>query len=83
VGKNITEILWTSTAKKDLREIFKYLVQFAEDAAFRVINKIVDKAEILRGDSPEIGQIEPLLSHKPVVYRHLVEGNYKIIYSVR
>jgi addiction module RelE/StbE family toxin len=83
VGKNITEILWTSTAKKDLREIFEYLVQFSEDAAFRIINKIVDKAEILRGDSPEIGQREPLLSHKPVGYRYLVEGNYKIIYSIR
>lgn len=55
MGKNITEILWTSTAKKDLKEIFEYLVQFSEDAAFRIINKIVDKAEIRRGDSPEIG----------------------------
>ena len=82
MGKNITGILWTSTAKRDLQETFAYLVEFSEDAAFRVINKILDKAGILIGDSSGIGQREPLLRHKSVVYRYLVEGNYKIIYSV-
>ncbi len=81
--KNITDIVWTSPAKDDLREIFNFLAEFSEDGAFRVINKILDKAEILRGGSPGIGQKEPLLSNKPGEYRYLVEGNYKIIYRVK
>jgi len=83
VEKNISEIVWTSPAKDDLKEIFDFLAKLSEEGAFRVIEKILDKVEILRGDSPGIGQREPLLSHKPEEYRYLVEGNYKIIYRVK
>lgn len=81
--KNIKEIVWTKPAKNDLQDIYDYIAEFSEEAAFRVITKIVDKVEFLKDGFTEIGQREPLLSHKPDVYRYLVEGNYKIIYKVR
>jgi addiction module RelE/StbE family toxin len=83
VEKEIKEIVWTNPAKKDLQDIYNYLAEFSENAAFRVITKILEKTEVLKGGFPEIGQQEPLLSHKRDVYRYLVEGNYKIIYRVK
>jgi toxin ParE1/3/4 len=83
VGKKIIEIIWTNPAKTDLKDIFEYLALFSEEAAYRVINKILDKAEILKDGFTEIGQVEPLLINKPDVYRYLVETNYKIIYRVK
>jgi toxin ParE1/3/4 len=32
--------------------------------------------------SPLIGQVEPLLTHRPIEYRFLVFKNYTLIYSV-
>ncbi|MCK4765579.1 MAG: type II toxin-antitoxin system RelE/ParE family toxin [Candidatus Aminicenantes bacterium] len=81
--KSIKKTKWTNPAKKDLRNIFEYLSQFSKNAALRVINKILDKVELLEEGFTEIGQQEPLLEHKPDVYRYLVEGNYKIIYRVK
>lgn len=83
MGNRVTEIIWTNPAKEDLYDVFEYLARFSEDAAFRVVNKILDKVEILRGGSPGLGQREPLLRHREEVYRYLVEGNHKIIYSIR
>ena len=79
--KSITEIVWANPAKVDLKDIFEYIAEFSEDAALRIITKILDRVEILKG-FPEIGPIEPLLSHKTDGYRYLVEGNYKIIYRI-
>ena len=81
--KTIEEIVWTNPAKKDLQDIYDYLAEFSEEAAFRVITRILDKAEVLKDGFPDIGQREPLLLHKPDVYRYLVQGNYKIIYRVK
>ncbi len=81
--KTIKGILWTKPAKNDLQDIYDYLAEFDEEAAFRVVTRILDKAEILKAGFTEIGQREPLLTHKTDVYRYLVEGNYKIIYRVK
>ncbi|MCP5106473.1 MAG: type II toxin-antitoxin system RelE/ParE family toxin [bacterium] len=81
--KTITEIVWTEPAKEDLRDIYDYLAQFSEEAAFRVITRILDKAAVLKDGFTEICQRELLLTHKADVYRYLVEGNYKIIYRVK
>ncbi len=81
--KEIKDIVWTNPAKRDLQDIYNYLAEFSENAAFRVITKILEKTEVLKDGFPEIGQKEPLLIHKPDVYSYLVEGNYKIIYRVK
>jgi toxin ParE1/3/4 len=83
VEKKIKKIVWTYPAKNDLQDIYDYIAEFSEEAAFRVITGILDKAEVLKGGFPGIGQKEPLLSHKTDIYRYLVEGNYKIIYRVK
>jgi len=83
VEKTIKEIVWTKPAKNDLQEIYDYLAEFAEEAAFRVIMRIIDKTEVLKDGFTEIGQRELLLTHKTDVYRYLVESNYKIIYRVK
>ncbi|MCU0288260.1 MAG: type II toxin-antitoxin system RelE/ParE family toxin [Acidobacteria bacterium] len=59
------------------------MAEFSEEAAFGVITGILDKADVLKGGFPALGQKEPLLSHKTDVYRYLVEGNYKIIYRIK
>lgn len=81
--KTVKEIVWTKPAKTDLQEIYDYLAEFAEEAAFRVIMRIIDKTEVLKDGFTEIGQREPLLTHKTDVYRYLVERNYKINYRVK
>jgi toxin ParE1/3/4 len=66
-----------------LRDIFDFLAEFSEEAAFRVITRILDKTEFLKDGFTGIGQREPLLTHKSDIYRYLVEGNYKIIYRMK
>jgi plasmid stabilization system protein ParE len=82
VEKEVIEIIWTNPAKNDLKDIYDYLSFFSEVSAYRVINRIIKKVEILRDGFLEIGQVEPLLINKVDVYRYLVEKNHKIIYKV-
>ncbi|MCP4150853.1 MAG: type II toxin-antitoxin system RelE/ParE family toxin [bacterium] len=80
---NITEIVWTYPAKKELRDIYDYLSEFSEEAAFRIVNKIMDRTDVLKNGYTEIGLKELLLENKADDYRYLLEGNYKIIYRIK
>ena len=82
--KGIKEIIWTNPAKEDLKNIFDYLAEFSEGSAHRVVNRILDRTDmLLKQGFSEMGQREPLLEHKSDVYRYLLEGNYKIIYRAK
>lgn len=76
------EIIWSAFAEKQLDEIFEY---YNENASNKVAKKSVQS--IIRTPSkliknPLLGQIEPLLQERSQAYRYLVNGNYKIIYSI-
>ncbi len=73
-------VLFTNPAVEDLQTIREYLAQYSESLAKRTIERIIDKADLLRNGFPDIGQVEPLLEDHPLKPRYLLEGNYKIIY---
>jgi len=75
-------IFWSVTAEVRLLKIHRY---YLEKAGVKVANRLVRdvvSASIRLGHQPLIGPLEPALEGMSVEYRYLVEGNYKIIYSV-
>lgn len=75
-------VLWTEFARQELRKIFNYLRQNAGlNVAKKESAKIV-QATFRLTNQPELGRLEPLLSHRKEELRFLVHQTYKIIYFV-
>jgi toxin ParE1/3/4 len=76
------KIYWTDFSENELQNIFSY---FMEKANIRVANEIaegiVNETEVLE-NNPYIGQIEESLKDRTKEFRHLIYGNYKIIYWI-
>jgi len=69
------------SSKEDLYNIYTQLsMQFSEEKAFGVLNRIMQRVEVLTS-MPLIGQKEPLLAKLKGDYRRIIEGHYKIIYN--
>jgi len=68
---------WTELAKDDLQEIYDYVSQDSELYALRLIDKIVERTEIL-AEHPLTGRIVPEFDDKTI--REVIEGNYRIVY---
>lgn len=63
-------------------KFFEYYLNVAgSKIATKIITQIIISADILKND-PELGQVELMLENKTIRYRYIVQGNYKIIYSV-
>ena len=76
------KIIWSQSAKAQLREIFSYYTAVAsEQTALRLVDKIASRVNILR-NNPQAGSREESLAAYPQEFRYLVEGNYKIVYFV-
>lgn len=58
-----------------------YSLNSSPKIARKIVNKIVDRVEILL-KNPHSGNTEELLSEMPEDFRYLVESNYKIIYWI-
>ena len=74
-------IIFTATALNDLVDIQLFLEGISEIYADETVDKIYERVFDLENFS-EMGQREPLLINYSIVYRYLVEGDYKIIYSI-
>jgi toxin ParE1/3/4 len=75
-------VLWTEFAVTQLEQIFDYYKYTAGIKVSRkIVAQITDRTLLLE-KNPLIGKREPLLENRKKDYRFLVEGNYKIIYSV-
>ena len=75
-------VFWTDTARFQLEEIFIYYKDRASVAvAQKIVKRIIDRTLQLERN-PQSAPKEPLLSDRKFEYRFLVEGNYKIIYSI-
>jgi plasmid stabilization system protein ParE len=75
-------VFWTDTARFQLEEIFAYYKNRASLAvAQKLVKGIIDRTLQLERN-PQSAPKEPLLSDRKFEYRYLVEGNYKIIYSI-
>ncbi|NJO02212.1 MAG: type II toxin-antitoxin system RelE/ParE family toxin [Bacteroidia bacterium] len=77
------KILWTDTAKDDLRNIYQLIKSSSHstELARKTIYKIRKKIRLLQSN-PEIGAIQEDLSNQTYTYRYLVSGSYHIIYRV-
>jgi len=76
-------VRWTDIAEERLKNIFDYYLDIAGDnAAVKIISKIVDSADLL-GTMPYMASEEKYLSGQKFVYRSLVVSKlFKIIYFV-
>lgn len=72
----MAEVIWTKLAQFDLQDIYEYICKDSELYAIRLVDKIVERVEILK-DYPETGKVVPELNDNSV--RELIEGMYRII----
>ena len=76
------KITWSNFSKFKLLEIFKY---YKENVSTKVAKDLVKNLTLEPNvliKAPYIGQIEPLLSERNIVYRYIIFKSYKILYSV-
>lgn len=74
------QVRWTAEAELWLRDIHDYIAQDNPAAAQRTVQRIYEKAQVLRRH-PEIGYVYRPRSGRPV--RILLYGHYRIAYRVR
>jgi plasmid stabilization system protein ParE len=76
------KIIWTDFAIANLKDIFDYYLENAnEKVAHKIRKRILNSTNQLK-INPEIGQIEINLESLKKNHRYLVSDNYKIIYRV-
>jgi toxin ParE1/3/4 len=74
-------VIFTTTALNDLKDIQVFLEEISENYADKTIDEIYERAFDLE-NFPELGPREPLLIKYSIIYRYLVQGDYKLIYSI-
>jgi toxin ParE1/3/4 len=76
----MVEVIWTKKAFGQFERAIKYIHQEQGYYYADVVrNKILETTRLLE-NNPNIGTIEPLLTHKKSEYRFLLIWSYKIIY---
>ena len=75
----MTQVIWTTRAQKDIRNIAAYISEQSIDASQKVIKTILDCERYFLGDVFFSGQVQPVKNRKND-YHYLIEGHYKIIY---
>lgn len=75
----MVEIIWTQYALEDLQAIHDYIAQDSEFYATRFVNKLISRVDILI-NHPKAGKMVPEFENE--LLRELIEGNYRIIYSI-
>ncbi len=74
------KVYWTDFASRCLSEIyFHYRKNAGEKVAKRIKSEIFLKVNSLK-TYPNLGQIEPFLDETGLGHRHLISGNFQIIY---
>jgi toxin ParE1/3/4 len=76
----MVKVRWTKEAESWLREIHDYIAQDNPAAAFRTVQRIYHKAELLE-EFPEIGYV--YRKQKPHPIRILLYGHYRIAYVIK
>lgn len=73
-------IVFTEEAIKNLDDIYDYYQEIAPPVAYKIIEAIIERANQLI-NFPDSGPEEPYLKHLGLGHRHLIEGNYKIVFT--
>jgi len=75
----LTKLVWSENAFRALSRIEEYLSEFNINASQKVVNRLINRAEVLT-EHPQIGRIVPELGVENI--RELIEGNYRIVYRI-
>ncbi len=76
-------VLWTKTARADLKEIIDYIAMDSLQTALEKLDLIEGKVASL-GLTPEIGRKVPeLLDYKDMSYREMIITPWRVIYQVK
>ncbi len=76
------EIIWAPRAQEQANLAITYcLTQFGRTIARRFVNKL-EKDNLRIKNNPFIGVVEPAFANRTKQYRSLIEGYYKIIYTI-
>lgn len=74
--------MWSAFSEKQIDDIFKYYTQKATSkVALDIVTKILLAPDVLI-NNPKIGQKEPTIQHRLIIYHYILALNYKIIYSI-
>ncbi len=77
----MSQVIWLRRAELDLVKIVHYFDGLDEiDVGRKLVENIADRVSILE-TNPGAGPIEKLTSDRREMFRFLVEGNYKILYT--
>jgi plasmid stabilization system protein ParE len=75
------EIVWSIEAKKNLEDLYEYILEFSVQGAENVVSEILERAKQLE-KQPLSGRIEPLLKDLGLEHRYLIQRHFKIIYRI-
>ena len=75
-------VIWSDFAVRQLEQIFQFFTERTDEHIARsIVLELLSTSEKLI-EHPALGPREVTLIHLSTTYRYLVQGNYKIIYSV-
>ena len=72
-------VRWSAPARRDLREIYRYIALDSKFYARKVVETIVDKADLL-SHSPLIGRVVPEIEDQSI--REIFAYSYRLIYEI-
>jgi toxin ParE1/3/4 len=76
------QVIITSSAEDDLKEIVDYIAQEEPGIALKIFDKLEHRILSLR-DFPDRGRVVPELKDKDIVaYREIIESPWRIVYSI-
>ena len=75
------QVIWTDESLKDLEVIYDFIAEQSAKSATKIIQSILSRTRQLEA-FPQSGSPQETASKIKREYRYLVEGNYKIIYSL-
>lgn len=73
------KVAWTDQAYERLAEIHDFIARDSEEAADRLVDKVIQRGDRL-ADFPQKGRVVPELPGLGL--RELIEGNYRIVYRL-
>jgi len=73
-------VVWSERAKISLADIYDYVYQDSEEAANKVLESILDKADSLQNDRIDYPK-DPILNDER--FRFILQWSFKIIYERR
>ena len=73
----MAQVIWDPVALDDLEATAKYIERDSPAAADRLVQRVFDRVERLQRHPPTGGFLD---EDGRKIYRHLIQGNYRIIY---